>query len=155
VDALAFSPNGQTLLIGRFEGKVGQGNTVFQVWETATGQPLGQAFHKPGRVGGLAFSPDGRTLLTIPEMAKTVSRWEMPTGRPLVEMLPHKGAVRAVAYSPDGRFILTGGEDRTARLWDAASSRLLAVLYHREPVWAVAFGPDGRTLLTASKGDSV
>src|SRR5262249_36199504 len=32
VDALAFSPNGQTLLIGRFEGKVGQGNTVFQVW---------------------------------------------------------------------------------------------------------------------------
>jgi WD40 repeat protein/serine/threonine protein kinase len=153
--AVAFSPDRRTLLTGRIEQKGRQESTAFQLWETVTGQLLGQAFHRPGRAGGVAFSPDGLTLLTLPHLGKTVGRWEMPAGRFLGDMLLHQGWVRAVAYSPDGRTILTGGEDRAARLWEAASGRLLEVLYHREPVTAVAFGPDGRTLLTAGLGDAV
>jgi WD40 repeat protein len=155
VCALAFIPHDCTVLVGRLKGKGPQENTSFQLWETATGQQLGQAFHQSGPVTGVALSPDGRTLLTIPHLGKTVSRWEMPTGGPLGAMVPQPGVINAVAYSPDGRFILTGGEDRAARLWDAASGGLLAVLHHREPVWAVAFGLDGRTLLTASPGDAI
>jgi WD40 repeat protein/serine/threonine protein kinase len=162
VRAVALDPDGRTVLIGRDEPK--EKGTVFQAWEIATGQPLGSVFRQPSRVRGLAFSPDGSTLLTLSDFSKTVSRWEMPSGRFLGAMLPHpvhggilphQASVLAVAYSPDGRTILTGAEDRAARLWEAASGRLLAVLYHREPVTTVAFGPDGRTLLTASSGDAI
>ncbi len=155
VRGITFGADGQTLLTATRGQTNGQRTTVFQMWETATGKPLGQAECQTDRTDAFALSPDGLTLLTVSHLEKMISRWEMPTGRFLGTLLPHEGMVRAVAFSPDGCSILTGGEDRTARLWEAASGRLQALLYHREPVTAVAFGPDGRTLLTASPGDGV
>jgi WD40 repeat protein len=44
-----------------------------------------------------------------------------------------------VAFSPDGQMILSGCEDRSARLWDAATGELLREFKHRGYVQAVAF----------------
>ena len=47
--------------------------------------------------------------------------------------------------------MLTGSQDKTARLWDAATGRPLGpALTHQGRVWAVAFSPDGKTVLTGS-----
>ncbi len=56
------------------------------------------------------------------------------------------------SFSPDGTRIVTAPDDRTARIWDAADGRELAVLKgHNEGVTFAAFSPDGRTVVTASK----
>ncbi len=54
---------------------------------------------------------------------------------PLRHRLEHPGGVRAIAYSRDGTTIATGGEDGTARLWDAASGRLLGAPWPIPAPW--------------------
>jgi WD40 repeat protein len=46
--------------------------------------------------------------------------------------------------------IAVGFGDRTARVWETATGRLVAELPHAGPVSGVAFSPDGRFLAAAS-----
>ncbi|MFH8348191.1 hypothetical protein [Streptomyces sp. NPDC018045] len=68
----------------------------------------------------------------------------------------HTGVVNAVAFSPDGRTLATGSVDRTVKLWDTATDRMLATLIgHVGSVYALAFSPDGRVLATAGDDGTV
>ena len=77
----------------------------------------------------------------------------MATGQPIGEPLTgHEGYVRSASFSPDGKRIVTASSDKTARVWDAASGKPIAVLRgHADLVWSAAFSPDGRRIVTASK----
>jgi WD40 repeat protein len=56
-----------------------------------------------------------------------------------------------IATSPDGREIAAAISDRTIRLWDAASGRVIDTLRgHSDMVLDVAFSPDGSKLASAS-----
>ena len=55
-----------------------------------------------------------------------------------------------MAFSPDGARILTASADNTAKLWDAASGKLIASFDHQDEVCQAAFSPDGARILTAS-----
>src|SRR5450756_256402 len=64
----------------------------------------------------------------------------------------HPGPVLAGAVTPDGRQIVSGGEDRTARLWDRTSGQLQTTLTgHTGWVWVVAVTPDGRQIVTGGE----
>ena len=69
--------------------------------------------------------------------------------RRIKAVFSHDGPVDAAAFSPDGKLVVTGGDDRTARLWDAATGEPVGrPLHHPGQVAAVAFSPDGKTVLT-------
>ncbi len=156
VGRLAISADGRVVLIGWVQKKAdNQVHTIVQAWDLQNNQLLGSPHDQLLEVEGLALSPNGATALVVPYFQKTIDCRETTSGRLLKTILPHQGFVLAVAYSPDGKKILTGGEDRTARLWEEESGKLLAVLYHREPVKVVAFGKDERVLQTASPGEDL
>ena len=58
-----------------------------------------------------------------------------------------------MAFSPDGTRVLSGNDDKTLKLWDAASGALLRIFEgHADKVTAVAFSPDGTRVLSGSSG---
>ncbi len=62
----------------------------------------------------------------------------------------------AVAVSPDGRFIVSGSGDRTVKVWEAATGRLLRSLEgHKDDMTAVAVSPDGRFIVSGSDDRTV
>ena len=59
--------------------------------------------------------------------------------------------VSSAAFSPDGTRIVTASWDKTARIWDAATAKEIAVLRgHENSVNSAAFSPDGSRIVTAS-----
>jgi WD40 repeat protein len=59
--------------------------------------------------------------------------------------------VTSAAFSPNGARILTASKDQTARIWDAATAKEIAVLRgHEDAVTSAAFSPDGARIVTAS-----
>ncbi len=62
----------------------------------------------------------------------------------------HDGWIRGLDVTPDGTRVVTGGNDRAARVRNAADGKLVRELpNHHEEVHAVALHPDGENVVTA------
>jgi conflict system STAND superfamily ATPase/WD40 domain-containing protein len=70
----------------------------------------------------------------------------------LTSLEGHTGGVWSARFSPDGTRVLTASWDRTAKLWEGSTGRLLASLEgHTGKVWSAQFSPDGTRVLTTSE----
>jgi WD40 repeat protein len=62
----------------------------------------------------------------------------------------HGDGICQATYSPDGNQLATLGRDRTLRVWEAATGRLLHQFHESDnDYYALAFAPDGKTLAAA------
>ncbi|KRC98174.1 MULTISPECIES: CHAT domain-containing protein [unclassified Streptomyces] len=141
VNALAFSPGGDSLAIGSTDN-------LARVWKMTTeASPL--KFTHRHFVNTVAYDRSGRLLATGSADA-TACVWDLCTGSRVLS-LRHARAVKALAFSPDGCLLLTGSEDRNAYIWDTETGRQEAQIKHGDFVLGVAFSPDGRTVATCSQ----
>ena len=110
------------------------------------------------KVGGVAVSPDGKTIASASSDG-TVGLWDTATGKASHAPLKStEGGFESVAFSPDGKYLATGEGGKTGSaggqivLWDVASGYTPEVLAPGGGAWvdALAFSRDGKTLAAAT-----
>jgi hypothetical protein len=74
----------------------------------------------------------------------------------LLTLSGHEGAVWSAQFSPDGLRVVTASDDKSVRMWDAATGKLIAIFSgHTARVRSACFSPDGARILTASDDRTV
>lgn len=108
----------------------------------------------PGKyeVYAVAFSPDGRTIVTWTYNEFTV--WDVAT-RHKVKTFAAGGGIEKLVISPDGKRLLSGGRDNAAKLWDLAAGREIAQFRHDSAINDIAFVVNSGQVLTASSDGTV
>jgi RNA polymerase sigma factor (sigma-70 family) len=154
--AAVFSPDGKTVAAGL------QGTTI-GLWDVATGRELRRFEGKGGSPQSLAFSPDGKALVSAQFTDRAVRVWDVASGaeRQVLSWEGAGGYVFSVAFLADGRTVAASvpnagyGESRL-RLWDVETGRdKRPFAGHGSGLTALAFARGGKALVTGSYDQTV
>lgn len=154
VESVSFSPDGRYILTGNSHFLGNNAKTfrfvgTTRLWDASTGQQIRAFAEDRAVVTSVAFSPDGRNVLTGNDDGKT-RIWDAASGR-LTRSFEEQTLTGPAIFSPDGRFVVAGSSDGSVVMWNAATGeKICSFVGHLSPVDSLAFSPDGRFLLTGS-----
>jgi WD40 repeat protein/TPR repeat protein len=130
-----FSPDGKKLAFGS--------GYLAKICDVTNGNIL-QVLQGDGFIHSVAFSPDGKTVVTG---GRNVKVWNVNSGKLVRTLLLEKP--NGVLISPDGKMI-AGYTDDFIVLWDAASGTQLRKIKvdggYMKDVFSLAFSPDAATI---------
>ncbi len=138
---LAWSPSGKVLAIA------GAADKTIHLWDLVTEKEL-QALESPSEVSQIAWSSDGRSLVTGGK-DPTVCVWDLPKGQVRISLPGHNTNYSAVtsSCSPDGKMLATIDSidfySGDVRLWDASTGRLV---HKFDGTHGVSWSPDSTKL---------
>jgi WD40 repeat protein len=144
ITAVTFSSDSTLVASG------GMDHTI-KIWDSKTGVQVRTLAGHARNVNSIAFSPNGRLLVSGSDDIPTPIRvWEVFTGNTLY-LLPHPNQVKSVAINSTGTILATGDIRGALVLWDLKlGQRISAWAAHGGKVSGLAFSPDGRILASAS-----
>jgi WD40 repeat protein len=147
INMLAFSPN------GRYLASKG-GDRAVNLWGVASGNVLRQLDLPLFGVGAMTFSPDGKLLAAC--QGSVIHLWDLAKNRPYPDLPGHVAGIYDLCYSAEGKRLTTAGEDRTVRLWDAATGKQLQTWTKPEKNnFRMLLEPDGKGILAPLVGKVV
>ncbi|MFA7006771.1 MAG: WD40 repeat domain-containing protein, partial [Verrucomicrobiia bacterium] len=163
---VAFSPDSRLLAVTISDDRDAANPGEIRMWEAASGKEMVRFSGQRNPACALAFSPDGKTLITgggHPDKVGEVVLWDLTSFRSQPLDLNLNRIVRSIAVSPDGQ-LLAYTYGQCAAVWDLKNNRSV---FHKLPpngheqrthvklVSCLAFSPDGRMLATADDSGTV
>ncbi|HVF11179.1 MAG TPA: hypothetical protein VNA16_10270 [Abditibacteriaceae bacterium] len=156
VYSAAFAPNSRILASGDDAASV-------KLWDVRTGQVTRTFTGHQGIVHSLAFSSDGKQLLSGSTVYKPyldggeMKLWDVASGKALRSLAWKDFYIRVVAFAPDNKTVALGGlkakgekAATVVELRDAPTGKLLKTLTQTEDrryeISSLVFSPDGKLL---------
>jgi WD40 repeat protein len=150
------SPDGRTLAYT--DGEI-------RFWDMASGREAGKLPSDLYGNRGLAFVPDGKSLVLVDVNALLF--WDIGT-RKLVRQIDRdvkqtRNWFEVAAFAPDGKTLASAEYDGLIRLWDSASGKEMRQCKFQKDAEekqgrtasGLAFSPDGRTLAASGEANGV
>ena len=145
VGAARFSPNGDSVLVGRDDGSVA-------LWGPAR-NPVTIKPVDYRTINEAEFNSDGSRIVTA-DASGSVTIWDVH-GTRITGMRGHEGSATGVRFSRDDRQAISSGVDGTVRVWDVATSSTLAVIDNGDGATSyVDVSADG-TIVTSARNRKV
>jgi WD40 repeat protein len=144
--ALAFSPNGATLLSGGADD-------VLRLWDVHTHSCIATLRGHTCRINSVAFDPSGAFAVSASSFLGETSMlrlWDVSSIAQIGDFFGHTGSVFSVSFSRNGQFILSASADKTARIWLVESRDEVSRFDHNSYVLAAAMSPSGDFVATAT-----
>lgn len=111
--ALAYTPDGKSLICGSLDGTIKILET--RNWTETAVYRLGTPIYS------LAVTPDA-TRLFVGTSDNGIRIWDLPSGQEVAELRGHDSYVHALSLSPDGSRLASASGDTTVRIWDTLSN---------------------------------
>lgn len=159
VGALAFTPDGERLLVGNVPQRRRSKGQALLEYEIASGDILNQVSVDPNWVYKIATCAAVDWFATAGGgYDRSLRIWKSQGLQPHHIWPAHDSAVLAVAISPNGARIVTGGgyshrsgRDPSVRIWDARTAQQLHKLGgHTQSIVDLVITADGRRLISLS-----
>ncbi len=101
----------------------------------------------------VADKPGDNEIVMQPASQITASTNSSPT---LITPVGHLIQVNSVAFSPDRKYLISGSYDHTAKIWEAATTQLVATLGGMTAGVSLAkYSPDGKFIITLSEDNDL
>jgi WD40 repeat protein len=137
---------------GRLAAAIDKRGDVAHVWDAATGAPVAEIRNDGLEFPGIAFSPDGRWLVTTG--GGDVRVIDAQTWREAATIRGPR--VRSLAFDPTGTHLVTGAATGDVAAWSIPSgARIRHLRDAGKSVDTVAFSPDGQLVAAGSRDGAV
>jgi len=141
--ATALSADGKKLAAGADDGTV-------RIWDATTGEARHTISAHGQRVTALAFSNDGRFLVSAGE--GVVTTWDASTGKSAHVGKALTTSANACTFSPDGRSLVIASNDGTVRAWSLEGDGALRTIdAGSRPIVSIAMGKDGTSIAAGAE----
>jgi WD40 repeat protein len=139
IKAAAVSHHGKLLAV------LGDNGTIV-LWDLVIGQQIHPVNgHRKG-VNALAYSPDGKTLVSGGDDAVLV--WDAAKRAVLRHLGPPVTTAERLAFLPDGKTLVVGTTWNPPELWDPFAGKLLRSFQGPKQAGGMRLSPDGKLLAT-------
>jgi WD40 repeat protein len=115
------------------------GNDPVRFWDVATGKKLGEI---KDAGSPLAFSPDGKVLVTAGE--KQIRLWSVAKAKELGQVKGEADPIALAAFSADGKLLAWTAKDQSVHVAEVSTGKELRA--YKAEGGPVAFSPNGKTL---------
>jgi WD40 repeat protein len=156
VIAVAIMPNGQSAISGSTDG-------TLKLWDLMTGRCLRTLEYGSNPISAAAVTPDGKNAISgewnIPDSKNEISFalnscvkfWDLTTGHKQPKFKNQQDFISDITVTPNGNLAIWASEDKTLKIGDLKSNRLIASFSGESSLTSCTVSSDGVTIIVGEK----